>query len=130
MEIVSGGVSDVGRVRTNNEDSYPNSRFAAPVCSFRWHGRRSSWRGCQCLGCGNNRELLQPKPKTILALLFSERSRTIGRKKRGGCKAPCAQANLNIFESAQKNPAQRGMGATVTAAWANERQAQHRACGR
>jgi serine/threonine protein phosphatase PrpC len=30
------------------------------------------------------------------------------------------QANLNIYESAQKNPAQRGMGATVTTVWATQ----------
>jgi protein phosphatase len=30
------------------------------------------------------------------------------------------QANFNIFESAQKNPDQRGMGATLTTVWVND----------
>ena len=30
------------------------------------------------------------------------------------------QANFNIYESARKNAAQRGMGATVTTVWVNE----------
>ena len=38
VEIVCGGVSDVGRVRTNNEDSYQILEFAEPICPFRWHG--------------------------------------------------------------------------------------------
>ncbi len=119
MEIVSGGVTDVGRVRTNNEDSYKildslNLFVLSDGMGGEAHGEVASELAVETIV----KFCTEAKDDTSVTLVdatpdnFSELTKKL--------RSAVQQANLNIYESAQKNPAQRGMGATVTAAWAND----------
>jgi serine/threonine protein phosphatase PrpC len=119
VEIVSGGVSDVGRVRTNNEDSYKIldslSLFVlSDGMGGEAHGEVASALAVETIVkyCSDAKEdsgvtLVGATPEH-----FSEKTKRL--------QSAVRQANLNIYESAQKNQAQRGMGATVTTVWAND----------
>lgn len=119
MEIVSGGVSDVGRVRTNNEDSYQildslNLFVLSDGMGGEAHGEVASALAVETIVkyCTENRS---DSAATLLdgaEAHWSEKTKQLQRAVR--------QANFNIYESARKNPAQRGMGATVTAVWVND----------
>ncbi|HEY2455661.1 MAG TPA: Stp1/IreP family PP2C-type Ser/Thr phosphatase [Candidatus Acidoferrum sp.] len=118
VEIVSGGVTDVGRVRTNNEDSY---RILEPEGLFilsdgmggEAHGEVASAMAVETI----SKYCTEPKEDSGVTLAgvtpqhWSEHTRRL--------QTAVNQANFKIYESAQKNPEQRGMGATLTAAWAN-----------
>jgi PPM family protein phosphatase len=119
VEIVSGGVSDVGRVRTNNEDSF---KILDPIHLFvlsdgmggEAHGEIASALAVDtivkyCTEAGEDSDITQT---SVAGDHLSENSKRL--------QSAVQQANLNIYESAQKNPAQRGMGATVTTAWVND----------
>lgn len=116
MQIVSSGLSDVGRVRTNNEDSF---RIVEPLNLFilsdgmggEAHGEVASAMAVDVINkyCEAEREdsgatVLDEVPANI-----SSQTRRL--------KNAVAKANFQIFQSAQKNPEQRGMGATITALW-------------
>jgi serine/threonine protein phosphatase PrpC len=119
VQIVSGGVTDVGRVRTNNEDSF---RILDPFHLFvlsdgmggEAHGEVASSLAVDTIV----NYCTQAKDDPGLTLVadssdnWSEKTRLLQNAVRA--------ANLSIFESAQKNSEQRGMGATVTAAWVND----------
>jgi serine/threonine protein phosphatase PrpC len=119
VQIVSGGVTDVGRVRTNNEDSF---RILDPFHLFvlsdgmggEAHGEVASSLAVDTIV----NYCTQAKDDAGLTLVadssdnWSEKTRLLQNAVRA--------ANLSIFESAQKNSEQRGMGATVTAAWVND----------
>lgn len=121
MQIVSGGVSDVGRVRTNNEDSF---RIVEPMHLFilsdgmggEAHGEVASAMAVETVEkyCsspepakedsgvtlhGEVRDNWSPETKTLQNAVF--------------------QANFNIHQSAHQHPEQRGMGATLTTGWIN-----------
>ncbi len=116
MQISSGGVSDVGRVRANNEDCF---RIVAPLQLFvlsdgmggEAHGEIASELAVEtivrhCLGGPDNH---------AIPLLGEVRSELSSYTKR--LASAVHLANQKIFESAEANPEQRGMGATMTAAW-------------
>jgi protein phosphatase len=112
VRIVSGGVTDVGRVRTNNEDCY---RIVAPLNLFvlsdgmggEAHGEVASALAVEvvvkhCLSSEETRPSAgQPG--------WSENTKRLSNAVR--------LANKKICESASKHPDQKGMGATLTAAW-------------
>jgi protein phosphatase len=116
VQILSGGMSDVGRVRTNNEDCF---RIVAPLQLFvlsdgmggEAHGEIASALAVEtvvkhCLGGPDNHAiplLGEPRPD------LSSHTRRLA--------SAVHLANNKIFESAEANPEQRGMGATLTAAW-------------
>jgi serine/threonine protein phosphatase PrpC len=119
VQIVSGGVTDVGRVRTNNEDSYKildslNLFVLSDGMGGEAHGEIASELAVDTIV----KFCTEAKDDSSVTLVdatpdnFSELTKRL--------RSAVQQANLNIYESAQKNPAQRGMGATVTAAWVNE----------
>jgi protein phosphatase len=119
VEIVSGGMSDVGRVRTNNEDSFQildslKLYVLSDGMGGEAHGEVASALAVDTIV----KHCTEATPDAEVTLLgtvtdnFCERTRRLQNAVR--------QANLNIFESSQKNPAQRGMGATVTTVWADE----------
>ncbi len=116
MQILSGGVSDVGHVRTNNEDCF---RIVAPLQLFvlsdgmggEAHGEIASELAVEtvvkhCLGGPDNQ---------ALPLLGEARPELSSHTRR--LASALHLANKKIFESAEANPEQRGMGATLTAAW-------------
>lgn len=121
MQIVSGGVSDVGRVRTNNEDSY---RIVEPLNLFilsdgmggEAHGEIASSMAVETVEkyCRDS-ESKQGDPEVTL---HGEPSDNWSPQTKALQNA-VSQANFKIHQSAQKHPEQRGMGATLTAGWIN-----------
>jgi PPM family protein phosphatase len=116
VQIVSSGLSDVGRVRTNNEDSF---RVVEPLGLFilsdgmggEAHGEVASAMAVDIIQkyCETEKEdsgvtVLEATPEN-----WTSQTRRLRNAVR--------QANYLIYQAAQKNPEQRGMGATVTTAW-------------
>jgi len=118
VEIVSGGVTDVGRVRTNNEDSF---RILEPLNLFilsdgmggEAHGEVASALAVETIAnyCADPKE---DSGVTLHAASVDNWSENTKRLRNA-----VYQANFKIYESAQKNAEQRGMGATLTSAWVN-----------
>jgi protein phosphatase len=118
VRIASGGVSDVGRVRTNNEDCY---KIVEPLNLFvlsdgmggEAHGEIASAMAVEtvvkhCLDAETN-----PAAQVIGAVqpYWSARTKHLA--------TAVHLANRTIFKAAEKNPDHHGMGATLTAAWIN-----------
>jgi serine/threonine protein phosphatase PrpC len=116
VQIVSSGLSDVGRVRTNNEDSFRivealNLFILSDGMGGEAHGEVASAMAVEIINkyCESEREdsgatVLDEAPANL-----SSQTRRL--------KNAVAQANFQIFQAAQKNPEQRGMGATITTLW-------------
>jgi protein phosphatase len=116
VRIASGSVSDVGRVRTNNEDCY---KIVEPLNLFvlsdgmggEVHGEIASAMAVEtvvkhCLDAETN-----PAAQVIGAVqpYWSARTKHLA--------TAVHLANRTIFKAAEKNPDHHGMGATLTAAW-------------
>jgi len=118
VRIASGGVTDMGRVRTNNEDSYKivellNLYVLSDGMGGEAHGEIASAMAVEtvvqhCLDLEAN-----PAATVIGAVQPNWSSFT----KR--LSTAVHLANRNIFKSAEENPDQHGMGATLTAVWIN-----------
>ena len=119
VQIVSGGVSDVGRVRTNNEDSF---RISEPMNLFilsdgmggEAHGEVASAMAVETVEkfCSNPEERKEDSGVTLHGAAsdtWLPQTKTL--------QNAVFQANYLIYQSAQKNKEQRGMGATLTAGW-------------
>jgi protein phosphatase len=117
VRIVSGGQSDVGQQRTNNEDCF---RIVQPLNLFiisdgmggEAHGEVASAMAVDtvvktCMG-EETGTIANP---TEAQLGWSDKTRRLFNA--------AHLANKTIYESAQANPQQLGMGATLTAAWLN-----------
>jgi serine/threonine protein phosphatase PrpC len=119
VQIVSGGVSDVGRVRTNNEDSFriveaQNLFILSDGMGGEAHGEVASALAVETIAkyCAESEESKDDAGVTLHgSALESWSSKT---KK---LQNAVFQANLAIYQSAQEHPEQRGMGATLTAGW-------------
>ena len=116
MQLASSGFTDVGLVRTNNEDSY---RILEPLNLFvlsdgmggEAHGEIASALAVEtivkhCMDSADN----------AAVTLHGESNQKWSEKTRR-LESAVHLANEKIFQSAKENPEQRGMGATVTAAW-------------
>ncbi len=116
MQIVSGGVSDVGRVRSNNEDSF---RILEPMQLYvlsdgmggEAHGEIASALAVETLvkHCMEANGESETKAQGTTAAHWSEKTKRL--------ESAVHLANHKIFEAAEKNPEQHGMGATLTAMW-------------
>jgi protein phosphatase len=121
VQIVSGGVSDMGRVRTNNEDSF---RIVENLGLFilsdgmggEAHGEVASLMAVETIAkyCSGPGEPITDSGVTLHGAAQENWSPETKRLQNA-----VYQANFNIFQSAQKNAEQRGMGATLTAGWVN-----------
>src|SRR6516165_357254 len=118
VQIVSGGVTDMGRVRSNNEDSF---RIVNPLHLFvlsdgmggEAHGEVASSLAVETIV----KYCSQAKDDSGVTLVAESQDNWSEKTKQ--LQNAVRAANLSIFESAQKHAEQRGMGATVTAAWLN-----------
>ncbi|MGB7434503.1 MAG: Stp1/IreP family PP2C-type Ser/Thr phosphatase [Candidatus Acidiferrum sp.] len=121
VQIVSGGVTDVGRVRTNNEDSF---RIVEPLNLFilsdgmggEAHGEVASAMAVDTIEkfCSNPQGSKEDSGVTLHGGAndsWSPQTKVL--------QNAAFQANFNIHQSAQNHPEQRGMGATLTAGWIN-----------
>jgi serine/threonine protein phosphatase PrpC len=116
VRIVSGGATDVGRVRTNNEDCY---RIVAPLNLF----VLSDGMGGEAHGEVASAMAVETVVKHCLDIETNPAARVLGptqpnwsaRTKR--LSTAFHLANKNIFKSAEEHAEQHGMGATLTAAW-------------
>jgi protein phosphatase len=116
VQIVSSGLSDVGRVRTNNEDSFRivealNLFILSDGMGGEAHGEVASAMAVDVIN-----KYCESEKEDSGATVLDEVPANIGSRTRR-LKNAVAQANFQIFQSAQKNPEQRGMGATITALW-------------
>ena len=116
MGIEIGARTDVGRIRSNNEDSY---RVVAPLNLFvlsdgmggESHGEVASTLAVEivathCREASNN-----------VAAPFYGESKPLLSEKTNRLASAVHLANRKIREAAQEDPARRGMGATILAAW-------------
>jgi serine/threonine protein phosphatase PrpC len=119
VQIVSSGLSDVGRVRTNNEDSFRivealNLFILSDGMGGEAHGEVASAMAVDVIN-----KFCESEKEDSGATVLDEAPSNI-RSQTRRLKQAVAHANFQIFQSAQKNPEQRGMGATITALWLKE----------
>ena len=118
MQIVSGGVTSVGRVRANNEDSFRivedlNLFVLSDGMGGEAHGEVASALAVETV-VKHCQETESDPAMTVFGDMpakWSEKTRRLS--------SAVHLANQSIFDSAQKNPEQHGMGATITAMWIN-----------
>ncbi len=116
MQIACGGVTDLGRVRTNNEDCF---RIVTPLNLFvlsdgmggEAHGEIASALAVETVV----KHCLDEEANPAANLLGQVEPGWSAKTKR--LSTAVHLANRNICKSAEEHPEQRGMGATLTAAW-------------
>jgi protein phosphatase len=116
VQIVSSGLSDVGRVRTNNEDSFRivealNLFILSDGMGGEAHGEVASAMAVDII-----KKYCESETDDSGATVLDETPSKLNAQTRR-LKHAVTQANFQIFQAAQKNPQQRGMGATITASW-------------
>ena len=116
MRITTGGVTDMGRVRTNNEDCY---KIVEPLQLF----VLSDGMGGEAHGEIASAMAVETVVKHCLDIETNPAARVIGRvdpnwsARTRRLSTAVHLANKNIFKSAEEDPDRHGMGATLTAAW-------------
>jgi protein phosphatase len=116
VQIVSGGVTDVGRVRANNEDCF---RIVAPLHLFVLSdgmGGEAHGEVASALAVETVVQHCVDGEKNAAVTLYGEQQPGWSAKTQRLSSA-AHLANKKIFESAHEHPDQQGMGATLTAAW-------------
>jgi PPM family protein phosphatase len=118
VRIASGGVTDVGRVRSNNEDCY---KIVEPLNLF----VLSDGMGGEAHGEIASAMAVETVVKHCVDLVTNPAAKVIGTVQPNWSawtkrlSTAVHLANKNIFKSAEENPEQHGMGATLTAVWIN-----------
>ena len=119
MRIKSGGISDVGRVRSNNEDCF---RIVPELGLF----VLSDGMGGEAHGEIASALAVETVVKHCIEGENNPASPTFGETQAGWSartkrlSSAIHLANKKIFDSAAEHPEQSGMGATLTAAWLSE----------
>ena len=116
MRIASGGVTDLGRVRTNNEDCF---RIVTALNLF----VLSDGMGGEAHGEIASAMAVETVVKHCQDVEANPAARILGPTQPGWSantkrlSTALHLANQSIFKSAEEHPDQHGMGATLTAAW-------------
>jgi len=116
LHIVSGGATDVGMVLTNNEDFFQivrslNLYVLADGMGGEAHGEVASALAVETV-VGHCLEGTENPAAPLVGEVKAGLTAT------GSRLASAVQlANQKVFKSAEEHPEQRGMGATLTAAW-------------
>jgi len=118
VRIASGGVTDVGRVRTNNEDCFRivtalNLFVLSDGMGGEAHGEIASALAVETVV----KHCIDAEAKPAARVWGPTQPEWSANTKR--LSTSLHLANKNIFKSAEDHPDQRGMGATLTAAWIN-----------
>lgn len=116
MQIASGGLTDVGRVRSNNEDCF---RIVSPLQLYvladgmggEAHGEVAASLAVETVV----KHCLEAEKNPAAPFFGKTEAGWDHRTKR--LSSALYLANKNVFESAEAHQDQRGMGATLTAAW-------------
>ena len=116
MHIVSGGASHVGMVRTNNEDCF---RIVSPLNLFvladgmggEAHGEIASALAVETVV----KHCMEGEENSSAPLVGEAKPGLTPRTRR--VLSAINIANQKVFKSAEENPEQQGMGATLTVAW-------------
>ncbi|MBZ5527565.1 MAG: Stp1/IreP family PP2C-type Ser/Thr phosphatase [Acidobacteriia bacterium] len=127
VRVVCGGSSDVGQVRANNEDAYRivdelRLYVLSDGMGGEAHGEVASAIAVQTV-TEHCAQLIQAAPGSARPANGNGKSAVdAGSNGESSERAIMLEsavrlANKKIFWSAEKNPAQKGMGATLTAAW-------------
>ncbi|NDQ56384.1 MAG: Stp1/IreP family PP2C-type Ser/Thr phosphatase [Acidipila sp.] len=116
MRIDAGARTDLGRVRKNNEDSFEvlpelGLYILSDGMGGEAHGEIASRMAVEAIAQHCRDSLLDPKLPLLEGAVADLGVRT------NRLASSIQLANRMIYESAQKHPAQRGMGATVVAVW-------------
>ena len=119
MRIQVGARTDLGRVRSNNEDSFKlvpelNLFILSDGMGGEAHGEVASNLAVEAIAA----HCLEGGQKPDVAYLVEPRAELDEKTNR--LASAVQLANRMIYESAQKHAAQRGMGATVVAVWIND----------
>jgi serine/threonine protein phosphatase PrpC len=119
LRIQVGARSDLGRVRSNNEDSYKlvpelNLFILSDGMGGEAHGEVASNIAVEAIAAHCSESV----QKTELPYLVDPRPEL--NEKTNRLASGVQLANRMIYESSQKHAAQRGMGATVVAIWIND----------
>lgn len=116
MRIVSGGVTDLGRVRTNNEDCFRiieslNLFVLSDGMGGEAHGEVASEMAVETIVkyCMDAKADSGATQLVVSEPTWSEKTKRLTNA--------VHLANKKIFDSAEAHPEQHGMGATLTAAW-------------
>jgi PPM family protein phosphatase len=116
VQIACGGVTDMGRVRSNNEDCF---RIVTPLNLF----VLADGMGGEAHGEIASAMAVETVVKHCLDAEANPAARVLGKVEPGWSattkrlSTALHLANRNICKSAKEHPEQRGMGATLTAAW-------------
>jgi len=116
VRILGGGATDVGRVRSNNEDCF---RLVQPLNLFvlsdgmggEAHGEIASALAVETVV----KHCMEGETNPASPLYGNPPAGVSAHAKR--LVSGVHLANRNIFKSAEEHPEQRGMGATLTAMW-------------
>jgi protein phosphatase len=120
VRIQVGARTDLGRKRGNNEDSYKlvpelNLFILSDGMGGEAHGEVASNIAVETIAAhclSPEKQGGEPANSSELRAELNEKSNRL--------VSSIVAANKEIYDSAQKHPAQRGMGATVVAIWVNE----------
>lgn len=119
MRVQVGARTDLGRIRTNNEDAF---KLVPELSLFilsdgmggEAHGEVASGIAVETIA----QHCLEASKNGSLPLYGEARQELAPPTNR--LISSVQHANRQIYDSAQKHPAQRGMGATVVTIWLNE----------
>jgi serine/threonine protein phosphatase PrpC len=118
VRIASGGLTDIGRVRSNNEDCF---QIVVPLQLF----VLADGMGGEAHGEIASAMAVDAVVKHCLDVDANPAARVIGPTQPNWSpwtkrlSTAVHLANRSIFRSAEEHPEQHGMGATLTAAWIN-----------